>query len=87
MVVAGHSLGEYSALAAAGAFTPAQAAALLRLRGQAMQKAVPPGEGAMAALLGVEMELAREICAEAAEGPEGQAGGRAAPTTTAAARW
>src|SRR4051794_25173047 len=71
-VVAGHSLGEYSALAAAGAFTPAQAAALLRLRGQAMQKAVPPGEGAMAALLGAEMDLAREICAEAAEGPEGR---------------
>ncbi|CAH2601566.1 [acyl-carrier-protein] S-malonyltransferase [Rhodovastum atsumiense] len=71
VLVAGHSLGEYSALAAAGAFTPARAAALLRLRGQAMQKAVPPGEGAMAALLGAEMELARAVCAEAAEGPDG----------------
>ena len=72
VLVAGHSLGEYSALAAAGAFTPAQAAALLRLRGQAMQKAVSPGVGAMAALLGAEMDLAREICAEAAEGPDGR---------------
>jgi [acyl-carrier-protein] S-malonyltransferase len=72
VVVAGHSLGEYSALAAAGAFTPAQAAALLRLRGQAMQKAVPAGVGAMAALLGADMELASAICAEAAEGPEGR---------------
>lgn len=72
VLVAGHSLGEYSALAAAGAFTPAQAAALLRLRGQAMQKAVPPGAGAMAALLGAEMELALAICAEAAEGPDGR---------------
>ena len=50
--VAGHSLGEYSALAAAGAFTLADTARLLRLRGEAMQKAVPVGEGAMAALLG-----------------------------------
>ena len=72
VVVAGHSLGEYSALAGAGAFTPAQAAGLLRLRGQAMQKAVPPGAGAMAALLGAEMDLAREICAEAAAGPDGR---------------
>jgi [acyl-carrier-protein] S-malonyltransferase len=72
VLVAGHSLGEYSALAAAGAFTPARAAALLRLRGQAMQAAVPPGAGAMAALLGAEMEQARAICAEAAEGPEGR---------------
>jgi [acyl-carrier-protein] S-malonyltransferase len=71
-VVAGHSLGEYSALAAAGAFTAAQAAGLLRLRGQAMQKAVPPGVGAMAALLGAEMELALAVCAEAADGPEGR---------------
>ena len=51
--------------------------ALLRLRGRAMQKAVPAGAGAMAALLGVEMELARAICAEAAEAPEGRRGGRA----------
>ena len=71
VVVAGHSLGEYSALAAAGSFSVARAAALLRLRGQAMQKAVPPGEGAMAALLGAELDLAREICAEAAATPEG----------------
>jgi [acyl-carrier-protein] S-malonyltransferase len=72
VLVAGHSLGEYSALAAAGAFTPAQAARLLRTRGQAMQAAVAPGEGAMAALLGVELELAVEICAEAETWPEGR---------------
>ena len=72
VVVAGHSLGEYSALAAAGSFAVARAASLLRLRGQAMQKAVPPGEGAMAALLGAELALAREICAAAAEAPDGK---------------
>jgi [acyl-carrier-protein] S-malonyltransferase len=66
ILVAGHSLGEYSALAAAGAFTVADAARLLKLRGQAMQKAVPPGQGAMAALLGVELEVAQAICDEAA---------------------
>jgi len=66
-LVAGHSLGEYSALAAAGAFTIADAARLLRLRGLAMQRAVAPGIGAMAALLGVEIEQATQICAEAAE--------------------
>jgi [acyl-carrier-protein] S-malonyltransferase len=71
IVVAGHSLGEYSALAAAGSFSPADAARLLRLRGQAMQKAVPPGEGAMAALLGAELPLAKEICAAAAEDEAG----------------
>ena len=71
VVVAGHSLGEYSALAAAGAFGIAQAARLLKLRGLAMQKAVPPGAGSMAALLGAEMELALEICAEAAPAPNG----------------
>ena len=71
VVVAGHSLGEYTALAAAGAFSLGEAARLLKLRGQAMQKAVPPGEGAMAALLGAELELAREICAAAAATPEG----------------
>jgi [acyl-carrier-protein] S-malonyltransferase len=70
--VAGHSLGEYSALAAAGAFSIADAARLLKLRGQAMQKAVPAGQGAMAALLGVEMTLAAEICAAAEEGPDGR---------------
>jgi [acyl-carrier-protein] S-malonyltransferase len=66
--VAGHSLGEYSALAAAGAFGLADAARLLRIRGDAMQKAVPAGRGAMAALLGSELDLAREIAAEAAQG-------------------
>jgi [acyl-carrier-protein] S-malonyltransferase len=71
VVVAGHSLGEYSALAAAGSFSIAQAARLLRLRGLAMQKAVPAGEGAMAALLGVELEQARAICEQAASNPEG----------------
>lgn len=71
-LVAGHSLGEYSALAAAGAFSIADAAKLLKLRGQAMQRAVAPGVGAMAALLGVEMPVAIEICAEAEQGPEGR---------------
>lgn len=66
--VAGHSLGEYSALAAAGAFSIADAARLLRHRGRAMQKAVPVGEGAMAALLGLDVDAAREIAAAAAEG-------------------
>ena len=70
LVVAGHSLGEYSALAAAGAFTVRDAARLLKLRGQAMQKAVPAGMGAMAALLGADMEQAAAICAEAALVPE-----------------
>jgi [acyl-carrier-protein] S-malonyltransferase len=65
--VAGHSLGEYSALAAAGALTIWDAARLLRRRGQAMQAAVPVGEGAMAALLGVDLDQAREISAEAAK--------------------
>jgi [acyl-carrier-protein] S-malonyltransferase len=64
--VAGHSLGEYSALAAAGALSITDAARLLRLRGRAMQAAVPVGEGAMAALLGAELEQARDIAAEAA---------------------
>ena len=66
--VAGHSLGEYSALAAAGAFEVETAARLLRLRGEAMQRAVPAGQGAMAALIGVEEDQARAIAAEAAEG-------------------
>ena len=66
--VAGHSLGEYSALAAAGAFSLADAARLLKLRGQAMQKAVPVGAGAMAALLGVGIEVAEKVAAEAAQG-------------------
>ncbi len=76
VLVAGHSLGEYSALAAAGSFSLSDAARLLRLRGQAMQKAVPAGEGAMAALLGAEMAQAEEICAEAAPVPESEAGER-----------
>ena len=66
--VAGHSLGEYSALAAARAFTIADAARLLKKRGQAMQLAVPVGAGAMAALLGLELDAAREIAAAAAQG-------------------
>ena len=66
--VAGHSLGEYSALAAAGSFTLADTARLLKIRGQAMQRAVPVGEGAMAALLGLDLEQAREVVAEAAKG-------------------
>jgi [acyl-carrier-protein] S-malonyltransferase len=66
--VAGHSLGEYSALAAAGAFTIGDAARLLRIRGNAMQKAVPVGEGAMAALLGLSFEDAAAAAAEAAQG-------------------
>lgn len=66
--VAGHSLGEYSALAAAGSVSIADAARLLRIRGDAMQKAVPAGAGAMAALLGAELELAQEIARDAAQG-------------------
>lgn len=68
VLVAGHSLGEYSALAAAGSLRLADCARLLRRRGEAMQRAVPPGEGAMAALLGAELEQARAICREAAQG-------------------
>jgi [acyl-carrier-protein] S-malonyltransferase len=66
--VAGHSLGEYSALCAAGSFNLPTAARLLRLRGQAMQEAVPVGEGAMAALLGADLALAQKIADAAAEG-------------------
>jgi [acyl-carrier-protein] S-malonyltransferase len=65
--VAGHSLGEYSALCAAGTFDLATTARLLRLRGQAMQAAVPVGEGAMAALLGVDLEKAQAIAGAAAD--------------------
>jgi len=65
--VAGHSLGEYSALAAAGSFTLADTARLLRLRGQAMQKAVPVGEGAMAAIIGLEFEPVAAVAAQAAK--------------------
>ncbi len=71
IVVAGHSLGEYAALAAAGAFTLGDAARLLRRRGEAMQRAVPAGAGAMAALLGADLPLAAAICETAAEAPEG----------------
>ena len=65
-LAAGHSLGEYSALAAAGSLDLADTARLLRLRGQAMQRAVPVGEGAMAALLGLDFEVASEVASEAA---------------------
>jgi len=71
--VAGHSLGEYSALAAAGAFGVADAARLLKKRGQAMQAAVPVGIGAMAAILGGDLETVAAIAAEAETGPEGVA--------------
>ncbi len=64
--VAGHSLGEYSALAAAGSITIGDGARLLRLRGRAMQEAVPVGEGAMAALLGLDVEQGQAVAAEAA---------------------
>ena len=66
--VAGHSLGEYSALCAAGSFDLATTAKLLKLRGQAMQKAVPVGQGAMAALLGADLALAQKIAEAAAQG-------------------
>ena len=66
--VAGHSLGEYSALCAAGSFDLATTAKLLKLRGQAMQQAVPVGEGAMAALLGADLALAQRIAEAASEG-------------------
>ncbi|MBL8436241.1 MAG: ACP S-malonyltransferase [Zoogloea sp.] len=67
-LVAGHSLGEYSALVAAGALDFQEAVKLVRLRAQAMQEAVPQGEGAMAALLGLDEAAAVEACAEAAQG-------------------
>lgn len=71
--VAGHSLGEYSALAAAGALSLADTARLLRIRGQAMQEAVPVGEGAMAALLGLDFAAAQEVAEAAAQGEVCQA--------------
>ena len=71
--VAGHSLGEYSALAASGAFSVADTARLLRVRGLAMQKAVPVGVGAMAALIGLEFDAAAAVAAEAAQGQVCQA--------------
>lgn len=79
--VAGHSLGEYSALAAVGAISLADTARLLRTRGQAMQSAVPVGVGAMAALLGLDFETVKEIAAEAAaEGEVVQAANDNDPT-------
>lgn len=71
--VAGHSLGEYSALAAAGTFSLADAARLLKARGQAMQQAVPVGQGAMAALLGLKLDAVRAVTEEAAQGEACQA--------------
>lgn len=71
--VAGHSLGEYSALAAAGALSVADAARLLRIRGEAMQSAVPVGQGAMAALLGLDFATAQAVAEEAAQGEVCQA--------------
>lgn len=69
--VAGHSLGEYSALAAAGAFSIGDAARLLRIRGNAMQAAVPAGKGAMAAIIGLEQADVEAVCAEASQGDGG----------------
>jgi [acyl-carrier-protein] S-malonyltransferase len=72
-MVAGHSLGEYSALAMAGAISVADTARLLRLRGEAMQAAVPVGVGAMAALLGLDFDAVQSVAAEAAAGEVCQA--------------
>jgi [acyl-carrier-protein] S-malonyltransferase len=77
--VAGHSLGEYSALCAAGTFSLADTARLLRLRGRAMQAAVPVGAGAMAALLGLDADAARAVAEEAAEGQVCEAANDNAP--------
>ena len=70
--VAGHSLGEYSAHAAAGTFSVGDAVRLVKRRGQAMQSAVPVGEGAMAALLGLELDAARAVAEAARPSPEGK---------------
>jgi [acyl-carrier-protein] S-malonyltransferase len=78
--VAGHSLGEYSALAAAGAISVADTARLLRTRGRAMQSAVPVGEGAMAAILGLDLEAVRAVAEEAAQGEVCQAANDNDPT-------
>src|SRR5690606_9804719 len=67
-VALGHSLGEFSALVAVGALRFADAVRLVRLRGQAMQEAVPAGVGAMAAVIGMEADELEELCAEAAQG-------------------
>ncbi|MDY0012421.1 MAG: ACP S-malonyltransferase [Rhodocyclaceae bacterium] len=78
-LVAGHSLGEYSALVAAGALAFADAVPLVRLRAQAMQEAVPAGEGAMAALMGLDVDAVRAACAEAAQGEVVEAANLNAP--------
>ncbi|MCL4142590.1 UNVERIFIED_CONTAM: hypothetical protein GTU68_001965 [Idotea baltica] len=78
--VAGHSLGEYSALAAAGALSVGDTAKLLRTRGQAMQDAVPVGQGAMAAILGLELAAVREVAEAAAQGDVCQAANDNDPT-------
>ncbi|MBD3765861.1 MAG: ACP S-malonyltransferase [Rhodobacterales bacterium] len=78
--VAGHSLGEYSALCAAGALSLSDTARLLRLRGEAMQSAVPVGQGAMAALLGLDLAAATAVAAEAAQGQVCQAANDNDPT-------
>jgi len=77
--VAGHSLGEYSALAAAGALSLADTARLLKTRGRAMQEAVPVGQGAMAALLGADLDKAQELANAAAQGQVCQAANDNAP--------
>ena len=82
--VAGHSLGEYSALCAAGALRLADTARLLRLRGEAMQAAVPVGQGAMAALLGLDLDAAAAV---AARGRRPGAASARPPTTTTPRRW
>jgi len=78
--VAGHSLGEYSALAAAGALSVGDTARLLRIRGQAMQSAVPVGKGAMAAVLGLDLETVRAVANEASQGEVCQAANDNDPT-------
>ena len=78
-MVAGHSLGEYSALVAAGAMAFKDAVPLVRFRAQAMQEAVPAGEGAMAAVMGLEPDAVREACAEAAQGEVVEAANLNAP--------
>ncbi len=77
--VAGHSLGEYSALAAVGTFSISDAAKLLRIRGRSMQQAVPVGQGAMAAILGMEIDAVRALAAEAAQGDVCEAANDNAP--------
>ena len=77
--VAGHSLGEYSALAAAGSLILSDTARLLKLRGQSMQEAVPVGDGAMAALLGLDFDAAKEVAAEASQGEVCDVGNDNAP--------